>query len=172
MLMRTSANCASNSWYLTCEHAFVTGISQIDLKPVVDTAADVDLSLEDELLQAESVDGHGQNESDNNLLSGWGSTARQQQPIHIPAASVVDSKLQQMSARAANAAAGDEEVLRLALLKCSEHDEKGIVGFCEAMQQVMDVTAGRIDKHVAEMKLIAGQNPADLIEAHSFDHER
>lgn len=130
------------------------------------------MALEDEILAADIAERGSESHADTSLLGGWGGNSPEQRSIHIPSVDAVELKLKSVGARAVRAAAGDESVLRLALLKCSEDDEKGIAEFCEQLQQVTDVTAGRIDKGIAAMKLITGQGAKELIEAHSFEHGR
>ena len=148
------------------------GVPEVKLLPMEDTQADLDLSLEEQILQAEEDEAHDQQDADNSLLSGWGGASRRRAPVHIPSKDAVDSKLQQVSAKAAGAAKNDSDLLRLALIKCNEHDEGGIVEFCENMQQVHDVTAGRIGRNLSAMKLIAGQRPDVVIQTYSFDEAR
>jgi hypothetical protein len=147
-------------------------IPPVQLKQLTGHPATVDLSLEAEILAAESTSGRpttNSNPSDiSSLLAGMGHPAEPARPVHIPTVDALDGQLQAMSAAAVNAAEGDEQALRLALLKCSEHDEKGIVEFCVGMKQVLDVTNGQMGKMDVAMRLVAGEAPMDIIRSHSF----
>ena len=151
----------------------------MQLRTVQEPAACPELSLKEDILrsaQAETAQADGFNSADGhdaaNLLSGLDQNSlQQQQTVHVPVVDTQDKVLQQLSSEAVAAAQGDEEALRLALLKCEASDSRGIVQFCEALQQVLDVAAGT-SKLVAAMKLVAGQDAATIIRGHSFGLEQ
>lgn len=151
------------------------GVREVQLRTVQEPGACPDLTLEEDILrqaQEESAQVDGVNSADGhdaaNLLSGLDEGGLQRQRhVHVPVVDALDARLQALSSEAVAAAQGDEQALRLALLKCGASDSRGIADFCSALQQVLDVTGGT-SKLEAAMKLVAGQDVATIIRAHSF----
>ena len=141
----------------------------MQLNPIIDDPINISLSLEDLELSASSPRAASQpTPSDNTLLGSMAPPVPAISAAQIPVVDALEKQLQGMSSAAVNSAAGDEQLLRFALIKCDEGDEKGIIAFCEGVRQVTDITDGRVGKVDAAMQLIAGQAAMDIIQSHKF----
>lgn len=150
-----------------CLHCAVP--APVTMLPVGERPASIDLSLERHInAQSTHLEQDPAEPLDNGLLAPLATSSLPIRPIQVPCIDDFDQKLQALSPQIVASADGDEELLRLALVACSEHDQAGLLTFVEGVMKVKDFLGPKADRQEAAMKLMAGRDATEVIQASAF----